>query len=64
MRGLWSPARLVADDRDSRWFALFMFVGYVALVSCVAWHHEPWRDEADPWLYVRDCDLWTIVARR
>jgi hypothetical protein len=38
-------------------------MAFLAAVAFVAVHHEPWRDEADPWLYVRDADLATILAR-
>ncbi|MEO8216868.1 MAG: hypothetical protein ABI718_07290 [Acidobacteriota bacterium] len=48
------------SDRRFEWLVL---IAYVLLVGFVAAHHEPWRDEADPWLYVRDLDLRTIVAR-
>lgn len=32
--------------------ALFL---YATLVIFLVYHHEPWRDEADTWLMVRDC---------
>jgi len=36
---------------------------YVAIVVVVEMHHEPWRDEADPWLLARDADLFTFFHR-
>jgi len=36
---------------------------YVAIVVVVEIHHEPWRDEADPWLLARDADLFTFFHR-
>ncbi|HEX3067700.1 MAG TPA: hypothetical protein VHX14_03925, partial [Thermoanaerobaculia bacterium] len=41
----------------SRLFPLLLLAAFVAIVSFVAFHHEPWRDEADAWLVVRDIDL-------
>ena len=38
-----------------------ILVGYIVIVGAVAVHHEPWRDEADPWLTARDAtapELW------
>lgn len=36
---------------------------YVVLIVFVEAHHEPWRDEADPWLLARDADLFTFFHR-
>ena len=36
---------------------------YIALGVLIAAHHEPWRDEADPWLVARDADPVTFVRR-
>ncbi len=30
-----------------------LWLGYVALVAVLAWHHEPWRDELQAWGIVR-----------
>jgi hypothetical protein len=59
----WDPRKLVADEHTSRTFVLAALVVYVAATAFVAIHHEPWRDEADPWLYVRDADFFTMLAR-
>lgn len=40
---------------------LFLTV-YAAGTLYVALHHEPWRDEADAWLLVRDASLPTILS--
>ena len=63
MNGAWDPRTLVTNRATSRLFTLLLLIAFVAGVSFVAAHHEPWRDEADPWLYVRDADLATIMAR-
>jgi len=34
-----------------------VFLLYVAVVVTTVHHHEPWRDEADPWLMARDAPL-------
>jgi hypothetical protein len=36
---------------------------YAALVIVLEMHHEPWRDEADPWLLARDADFVTFFHR-
>src|SRR4051794_2460021 len=61
----WDPRRLIteAETPASRTFAVLLGVTFVVLVHFVVAHHEPWRDEADPWLYVRDASLPTILAR-
>lgn len=44
-------------------YALAALALYVVLTSIVAVHHEPWRDEADPWLVARDADAVTFIKR-
>ena len=63
MSGGWDPRRLTASSRPSLAFVIALVASYVLIVGVVAAHHEPWRDEADPWLYVRDADFGTILAR-
>ncbi len=36
---------------------------YAAIVVVLEVHHEPWRDEADPWLLARDADVITFFHR-
>jgi hypothetical protein len=36
---------------------------YIAIVVVLEAHHEPWRDEADPWLLARDADFVTFFHR-
>lgn len=36
---------------------------YAALVITLEMRHEPWRDEADPWLLARDADAVTFFHR-
>jgi hypothetical protein len=59
----WDPRTLATNRVGSRLFSLLLVIAFLAVVSFVAAHHEPWRDEADPWLYVRDAGLSTILAR-
>lgn len=59
----WDPRRLFDDEPLPRALVIVATVAFAALTLWVALHHEPWRDEADPWLYVRDADLGTILAR-
>ncbi len=42
--------------RDRRAAVVFTAL-YAALVAFVAWHHEPWRDEAEGWLLARDASI-------
>ena len=37
-----------------RFTAIIALALYIGVVAFVAAHHEPWRDEADPWLAARD----------
>lgn len=59
----WMNLTSRRDPRDSRLFEWCVLAAWLALTITVATHHEPWRDEADPWLYVRDAGLGTILAR-
>lgn len=36
---------------------------YVLVTAWTAWHHEPWRDEADAWLMARDLSLPELLQR-
>ena len=35
---------------------------FLAITVAVAMHHEPWFDEAQAWLLVRDLSLWDLLA--
>ncbi|MGA8806329.1 MAG: hypothetical protein WB973_00535 [Thermoanaerobaculia bacterium] len=59
----WDPRTLVESKPATRRFAILLGVVFIVLVHFAVAHHEPWRDEADPWLYVRDGSLGTILAR-
>jgi len=59
----WAPRTLTDSKPASRAFAIALGIAFVVLVYFVVAHHEPWRDEADPWLYVRDANLAAILAR-
>lgn len=50
-------------SRSERWFVAAVFGLYAAATLFVALHHEPWRDEADPWLLIRDGGVSTMLAR-
>lgn len=58
----WDPRTLVADGRASRRFVATALLAYIALTLVVALNHEPWRDEADPWLQARDADYGTMFG--
>jgi hypothetical protein len=47
----------------SRTVPLVALLVYAALVITLEMHHEPWRDEADPWLLARDADVVTFFHR-
>jgi hypothetical protein len=51
--------RLRLSDRR---FAVAVLLLYAAVVLFVVSRHEPWRDEADSWLLVRDASLPEILA--
>lgn len=43
---------------------LFAVGAYAVLVTWIAWHHEPWADEAQAWLIARDSSLSEIFLKR
>ena len=58
----WNPLRLTADRRTEHLFAIVALAAYAALTLWVGLHHEPWRDEADAWLLVRDAPIDFILS--
>jgi hypothetical protein len=57
----WNPAVLTTTDPRPNRFAVGCLVLFCAFTLFVALHHEPWRDEADAWLVVRDLPLRNII---
>jgi len=53
----WDPRRLTTEAATPRTFVAAVVAGFAAITAFVAAHHEPWRDEADAWLVVRDIDF-------
>jgi hypothetical protein len=53
----WDPRRLTTDAETPRAFVAAVVAAFAAITAFVAAHHEPWRDEADAWLVVRDIDF-------
>jgi hypothetical protein len=51
------------DEGRSRVLRLIALAVYVAAIILLELHHEPWRDEADPWLLARDADFFTFFHR-
>lgn len=49
--------------RRERGWCVVAFVAYVALIAACEFRHEPWRDEADPWLLARDASVSTFFHR-
>ena len=49
-----SPADRTGSCRNRALFTLLVLLVYVPITAYVSFHHEPWRDEADPWLVARD----------
>lgn len=56
-------ARGAAAPRAGRVFIALVFVAYAAMTLWVGLNHEPWRDEADPWLLMRDGGVGTMLSR-
>jgi len=56
----WDPRRLTSEAATPRSFVVGVVAVFAAITAFVAAHHEPWRDEADAWLVVRDLDLTRI----
>lgn len=44
-------------------FVAVVMIGFIAITAFVTIHHEPWRDEADSWLIVRDGGLAAVFER-
>jgi hypothetical protein len=59
----WDPRRLIDREPLPRALAAAALLAFIAVTLFVAWHHEAWRDEADPWLRARDGDFRTLVLR-
>jgi hypothetical protein len=54
---------VVAPGRLHPAVAALAFAAWIAATTFLAVHHEPWRDEADPWLVARDADAATFLRR-
>jgi len=50
-------------ERSELRFALIVLLIHAAITLFVALKHEPWRDEADVWLLLRDGGVGTMLAR-
>ncbi len=50
------------SSQRERLFAVGVLATWLAVVLFVGLHHEPWRDEADAWLVVRDRSLRELFA--
>lgn len=61
MSGQWSPVRLTVEARRPTVIAIVLLAMFAAATLYVGLHHEPWRDEADSWLVVRDASIPTIL---
>lgn len=46
---------------DRRWNYLVLFV-FSLIVTITSFTHEPWYDEAQAWLLVRDSSFWDLVS--
>ncbi|HEX9163634.1 MAG TPA: hypothetical protein VF980_18145, partial [Thermoanaerobaculia bacterium] len=57
MNEQWTPTRLTTTDAMSRRLGIALLVAYAAATLALAIHHEPWRDEADSWLFVNHAPL-------
>ena len=58
----WLSSPMISSARNEKLAIYIAFAMYCGLVSAVAWHHEPWADEAHAWLLARDSGfihLWT-----
>ena len=48
--------------RSGRLLEVLVLFVQAALLTVLVIHHEPWFDEAQAWLLVRDCDLTDLVS--
>jgi hypothetical protein len=49
-------------EQSGRGFVLIVMALHIAITLWVGWHHEPWRDEADVWLLMRDGGVRTMFV--
>lgn len=54
---------MTSSDGRARAFVVITFAVYAALTLYVTLHHEPWCDEADSWLLMRDGGVGTMLSR-
>lgn len=45
------------EDTNFKLYDLFFLLIYSIMIGFAIWHHEPWSDEALPWMIARDTDL-------
>ncbi len=55
--------RKPSGERSEWLFALIVLAIHAAITLWVGLRHEPWRDEADVWLLMRDGGVGTMLAR-
>lgn len=55
---------LVDRRRLNRTWEFIALAAYAILMAWVAWHHEPWADEAQAWLIARDSTLSELFLKR
>ena len=51
------------EAENERLFASFALAIFIVLTVILAAYHEPWRDEAEAWLIVRDESLGEVFHR-
>ena len=62
LREIWQ--NINRDDNSGfNIFSLCLILIYSLLVAFGAYHHEPWRDEAQAWLIARDLDFLGIISQ-
>ncbi|HEX8171229.1 MAG TPA: hypothetical protein VF824_11870 [Thermoanaerobaculia bacterium] len=58
-----APRKAKRAALSERAYVTIVFVLYALITLWVTLHHEPWRDEADSWLLLRNGGVGTMLAR-
>lgn len=51
------------DRKNSRVIEGALWIGFVCLISVIAYFHEPWLDEAQAWMIAKEASVWEIFFK-
>ena len=59
----WIPNKEIILIIKNNWLTHLVFLVYIALLSVIILHHEPWADEAQAWILARDCSPINLIFK-